>query len=464
MTTAPAPPAAPAGDRRLEMLHLAEQIAETGHWRYVLSDGSGTWSPQIFRMHGRPEGSGVPQLSAMHGYYGQQGAVSLRAALRQSVESGAPFSLEFWLTGEDGVRRLVQTYGLPETNDSGDVVALFGVIRDITHERALETRLAHAIRLATQGQLAASVSHEVANPLTTVKTCAELLDAALSGEGLFDRVALRAAVRDLHAAAACIEAAVQRLPGTRPSSVSGGDLAELLRSLAADDRVDIDWPSSVTPTLAPTTLAAVAASLDLLVPAQDSADPAQVAVSPGPDTVQIEVVPRGPHLAVALSVAQGHLAAVGGELAVTVGENNVSLVSLRVPVERDSSDGVTPSAPQRRRHIVLIDDDELVSRSMARVLRDHTVESFLDPVKGLHRLLEGDLPDVILCDLMMPALNGQQLFAQLPPALQARTWIITGGGLTPTTRAFQEAMQARVLSKPLPRKRLLEIVAASPAA
>ncbi len=82
------------------------------------------------------------------------------------------------------------------------------------YRRELESRLAHAERIATLGTLCATVAHEIANPLSLVIANAEVLARDLSGKGPLperDRTALLEATEDIRIAARLIETFLSRV-------------------------------------------------------------------------------------------------------------------------------------------------------------------------------------------------------------------------------------------------------------
>ena len=101
--------------------------------------------------------------------------------------------------------------------------------------------------------------------------------------------------------------------------------------------------------------------------------------------------------------------------------------------------------------MLVIDDEAILARSIKRTLRNHDVSLLDSGDAALARLSEGELPDLVLCDLMMPGRSGMQLFEALsrcrPEALQ-RMVFMTGGSYTEECERFLEAKPVSVIVKP----------------
>jgi CheY-like chemotaxis protein len=112
----------------------------------------------------------------------------------------------------------------------------------------------------------------------------------------------------------------------------------------------------------------------------------------------------------------------------------------------------------RRPSVVIIDDEELVLRSYARILsRDYDVTAFSSALEALKRIAAGQTWDAILCDLQMPGLDAvefQDRLLRLRPDLAARLAFITGGAFTERTAAFLEQNMRPVVEKPTPPEEL----------
>ena len=83
------------------------------------------------------------------------------------------FIPELSLTRPDGARRIIELRLNPI--DIMGQRAILGVAHDITRRKELEAQLLRSEKLAAMGTLAASVAHEINNPLEGIKNCLNLL-------------------------------------------------------------------------------------------------------------------------------------------------------------------------------------------------------------------------------------------------------------------------------------------------
>jgi PAS domain S-box-containing protein len=90
------------------------------------------------------------------------------AQYKHSLESGELFEMTFPLRRADGEFRLFLTRALPVRDQAGTIVRWFGTNTDVDAQRKSEARLRQAEKLAVVGRLAASIAHEINNPLEAV--------------------------------------------------------------------------------------------------------------------------------------------------------------------------------------------------------------------------------------------------------------------------------------------------------
>jgi PAS domain S-box-containing protein len=88
--------------------------------------------------------------------------------------TGAATSDDGWLINKSGRRIEANVTNLPIVVD-GKVVGVYGIAKDLTARRELETRLRQAQKMEAVGRLAAGVAHDFNNLLTIMQSCATML-------------------------------------------------------------------------------------------------------------------------------------------------------------------------------------------------------------------------------------------------------------------------------------------------
>lgn len=114
----------------------------------------------------------------------------------------------------------------------------------------------------------------------------------------------------------------------------------------------------------------------------------------------------------------------------------------------------------RRARVLIIEDEPVMQRLMARALLQYDVVVKGDAREALALLAAGESFDVILCDLNLPGMNGMQLHAALTKAQADRMVFVTGGALNDATQRFLDQIATRVLTKPVDVKQLRATVTA----
>jgi PAS domain S-box-containing protein len=96
-------------------------------------------------------------------------------AWAHAIATGQPYEVQFRLRRSDGVYRWFQVLGQPLRDSEGHMARWYGLLIDIEGRKNMEealhdtrTRLSRATQIATVGELAASIAHEVNQPLTAV--------------------------------------------------------------------------------------------------------------------------------------------------------------------------------------------------------------------------------------------------------------------------------------------------------
>jgi CheY-like chemotaxis protein/two-component sensor histidine kinase len=173
--------------------------------------------------------------------------------------------------------------------------------------------------------------------------------------------------------------------------------------------------------------------------------------------------PVGVGTGLGLAICHRLVTAMGGEISVEseVGVGTVFRVVLP-PSERVDEPQRRISRPLealKRGHILVVDDEPFIGEAVRRLVAPlHEVTAVTSSEDALERIRAGARYDVILCDLMMPRMDGVELHREVgrvAPDLADRMLFITGGAFTPSVREFLDRMQSRTLEKPFDAKSLM---------
>lgn len=158
-------------------------------------------------------------------------------------------------------------------------------------------------------------------------------------------------------------------------------------------------------------------------------------------------------LALSLDIAQQHR----GDLSVETEVGSGTRFDLMIPRENglkvSTTSEVEPStSPSHSGRVLVVDDEPGILRSIGRLIRRRHQVVTVGGGREAYELLKNDQAfDVILCDLMMPDIDGPQLYKLLRaevPSLVNRIVFMSGGAFSQRTQGFLEQVQPRMLDKP----------------
>ncbi len=154
------------------------------------------------------------------------------ARLWATILSGSPWSGELVNRKKSGELYPEHMTVTPVMDEAGVIHHFVAVKTDMSEQKALEDQLNHAAKMATLGQMATGLTHELNQPISVVKMVAQMLelfhaDGSLSEEILGDQI------RKLRAAAERVAGITSRLRvfGRKgPTNLQPVDVNEVLRS------------------------------------------------------------------------------------------------------------------------------------------------------------------------------------------------------------------------------------------
>jgi len=198
--------------------HLAEahKLTQTGSWAWRLADRKMGMhlSAEWYRICGFDPAEGAPTgeeyLERVH----PEDRLKWKGTIERAIVEKADYDLEFRILLPNGMVKWIRTVGHPVLSNTGDLEQFVGSSTDITalksaeqereKLRQLEADLAHIDRVSTLGEMAASLAHEIKQPIaaaiTSANSCIEWLsheppnlDRARAAAGRIDKYGNRAA-------------------------------------------------------------------------------------------------------------------------------------------------------------------------------------------------------------------------------------------------------------------------------
>jgi CHASE2 domain-containing sensor protein/nitrogen-specific signal transduction histidine kinase len=151
-------------------LRAAQERAKLGSWELDLATRTGSWSAEMFRLFNCDPARGVPTLAEFLEMVHTDDRHLMEEGLARAVQTGEPVTQEFRSNPSRSPLRHFNAIVHPIKNADGRVLHLGGTIQDITALIEAKRALDSAEREAILGRVAASVAHEINNPLLAIKT------------------------------------------------------------------------------------------------------------------------------------------------------------------------------------------------------------------------------------------------------------------------------------------------------
>ncbi|HEX7364752.1 MAG TPA: PAS domain S-box protein [Dehalococcoidia bacterium] len=403
-----------------------------------------------------------------------------------------------------GTKIFVENSILPIRNPQGQIIGFRGISRDVTERKQmeeerqqLEQRAQFASRLASVGEMASGIAHEINNPLTGVIGYAQLL---LQGD-LPDNV--RKDLETINDGAQRVANVVQRLLAfarqTKPQRkyVDINDIVETTLDLRAYhlQTSNIEVVKQLAPDL-PATVADAGqlqqVFLNLIVNAETEMSLARghgkltVKTQRIGDIIRISFKDDGRGIAsenlekifepffttrqvgqgtgLGLSVCYGIVSEHNGKIYAESkpGRGATFIVELPI-VTQDKQLGLPePETPEQHQkastRFLVVDDEPLVTQFVSKVLtgEGHIVDS-VNRAEDALELVNAKKYRIILLDIKMPGMSGIELYKRLQkmsPSLARKVVFVTGDVMGARTTAFLAKSKLPYITKPFDARQL----------
>jgi PAS domain S-box-containing protein len=165
----------------------AQRLSQTGSWAWrSAGDTALHLSEEWYRIYGFDPEVGMPAWEQLQGRIHPDDRAQWQRTLDRAIREKSEYHVEFRILLPDGTVKYVHAVGHPVFNAAGDFVEFVGSSMDITERKRAEEALrraqadlAHVNRVSMMGELAASLAHELKQPIaaaiTNAKTCVRWL-------------------------------------------------------------------------------------------------------------------------------------------------------------------------------------------------------------------------------------------------------------------------------------------------
>jgi PAS domain S-box-containing protein len=200
-----------------QQAHLAEAqtLTHTGSWAWRLADRKVVHlSEEWYRIYGFDPVEGAPTWDEYLERVHPEDRLRWKGMFERVIVEKADYEQEFRILLPNGMVKWIHSVGHPVLSNTGDLEGFVGSLTDITERksaeqereklRQLEADLAHIDRVSTLGEIAASLAHEIKQPIaaaiTSANSCLEWLahqppnlDRARAAAARIDKYGNRAA-------------------------------------------------------------------------------------------------------------------------------------------------------------------------------------------------------------------------------------------------------------------------------
>lgn len=430
-----------------------------------------------------------------------QSTVAPRHALLEALVDGGSYLSEWILARADGKRVHTELLVSPIPHGDDGTARFVFVYRDIGERKRFQAQLVLSERMASVGMVAASVGHEINNPLGFVLLNLQMLERELSAlkvdpaqtrrsrELLDDTLYGTQRVRDIVRSLRVLSRDSQ---GDR-ARVDVNELLELTLGLTRHElrtRGQLEKSFGPVPPVWANEARLGQVVLNLVVNAiqalPETGDKAKQRVTVRTSTTAdglaaIEVAdngvgippelssrifepffttkPAGVGTGLGLFICRQIVEEHGGSIDVHSEPGVGTTFRVLLPPARSEAadaprtvSGELPRASSKRT-VLIVDDEARLAASMRLLLQPtHAVEVCTDSQRALERLSSGGVFDVVLCDLHMPGLSGIDLWRRLRatrPEVADRMLFVSGATYADDAPELAGELKDRMLEKPV---------------
>ncbi len=150
-----------------ERLRIAVETARLGNWHLEIASGRLECSAICKANFGRAPGAGFDYADLLASIHPEDRA-AVQAAVREAIENSSIYRAEYRVLWPDGTQHWIVASGQVIQDEDGKASHMVGVTLDVTERYQAAEALMQSEKLAVAGRLAASIAHEINNPLESI--------------------------------------------------------------------------------------------------------------------------------------------------------------------------------------------------------------------------------------------------------------------------------------------------------
>jgi PAS domain S-box-containing protein len=161
-------------------LAQGQRINQTGTWAWNAASGTLYWSQEHFRVLGLDPELCEPDVETFFALVHPEDRMKTRQAFQDAIAQRKDYACDYRVVRPDGRLRHMHALARMAYGPSGELMEYVGVTVDITERKRADDELhrareelAHVTRVLAMGELAASIAHEVNQPLAALVTNAD---------------------------------------------------------------------------------------------------------------------------------------------------------------------------------------------------------------------------------------------------------------------------------------------------
>lgn len=166
---------------RAKQLSEAQELAHIGSWELDVLTNNILASDEFYRIFGLELSSPLNLDDLIQQVHPNDFEIVIKE-LDATLAQHKTFFLDFKIIRANGETREVSQQGRPVLDDDGKITKIIGTTQDITERFKIQLQMIQSNKMASLGEMASGIAHEINNPLAIIKMTALQMQKNISDE------------------------------------------------------------------------------------------------------------------------------------------------------------------------------------------------------------------------------------------------------------------------------------------